>query len=80
MTLCIFFLFFEPTSYSVRLCGFFFFFLEVTAFEEGLQLCTGTYSALLSLFFPMGEVMKGGGLAHQPNAALIVAPRWVSES
>lgn len=28
--------------------------------------------------FPMGEVMERGGLAHQSNASLIVAPMWVS--
>ncbi len=26
--------------------------------------------------FPMGEVIEGGGLAHQSNASLIVAPVW----
>lgn len=48
-----------------------------------MQLCAGTFSALPSQLspdspaFPMGEVMERGGLAHQSNASLIVAPMWV---
>lgn len=49
-----------------------------------MQLCAGAFSALLYPFspgspaFPMGEVTERGGLAHQSNVSLIVAPMWVS--
>lgn len=65
---------FQPASRPVRLDVF----LEGRAFEEGVQPCTGGFTARLPPFFPMGEVMEGG-LAHHSNASLIVAPRWVSK-